>query len=135
MCAERSSFPHAATPSLARCAKIQIVMNKKTGKGLLPLPVPDHISYISAAACASLQACGRSVQEILQPFAPRRMAELAKRLGLDLTDPFPCYIKFSSDLFKCTGPAVFQPEAEPYHLTLSFRQGAQCLIQFLLQAK
>ena len=59
------------------------------------------------------------------------MAELAQRLGLDLTDAFARHVELLSDLFEGALAAVLQTEAEPQNLFLSGGQGAQDAAQLL----
>ena len=58
----------------------------------------------------------RSIQEITELFAPRRMAQLAQRFGLDLADALARDVKFLADLLERMRLAVDQTEAHAKHL-------------------
>ena len=52
------------------------------------------------------------LQVVLQLAAPRRVAELAQGLGLDLADAFAGDVELLAHFLKGAGPAVLQPKAQ-----------------------
>ena len=67
-----------------------------------------------SASAPLLKLC--LLQIVLQLLAPARVAELAQRLGLDLTDAFARHVELLSDLFEGALAAVLQAEPQGEHL-------------------
>ena len=61
-----------------------------------------------SASAPLLKLC--LLQIVLQLLAPARVAELAQRLGLDLTDTLARHVELLSDLFEGALAAVLQTE-------------------------
>ncbi len=51
------------------------------------------------------------LQKVLQPLAPAGMPQFSQRLGLDLSDTFPCDVKLLAHFLQCAGLAIVQTVA------------------------
>ena len=72
-------------------------------------------------------------QEVLQLFTSARMAQLAKRLCLNLAYSFPRNSEPAPHLFKCVRMSVLKAEAETQNFPLPFGQVVQHIIQLLTE--
>src|SRR5215469_17702139 len=68
-----------------------------------------------------------TLDERAQPLAPRRMAELPQRLGLDLPDALAGHLEVLTHLLERVVGLLADPEPHPEHLLLARRQGGQNL--------
>src|SRR5688572_9317992 len=76
---------------------------------------------------------GRLFQVVLQLPRPRRVAQLAQRLRLDLPDPFPSYVELLAHFLERPGTAVLQPETELQHSPLAAGERVQDGLDLLLE--
>src|SRR5439155_6093005 len=82
-------------------------------------------------------ACGparrRLLQVVLELPRPRRVAQLAQRLGLDLADPLARDVELLADLLQRPGATVLQPEPQLKDPPLAARQRVQDRLHLLLE--
>src|SRR5207248_3030603 len=71
--------------------------------------------------------------ELFEPLGPRRVAQAAQRLCLDLADALAGDAELLAHLLERHRPAVVEPEAEPDDLVLALGQRGQYLADLLLQ--
>src|SRR6186713_973722 len=110
---------------------VQVESPSNSGRSNRPATV--HASDASVPRRIASEAIRRRVraakplrrlllQVVLELAAPRRVAQLAQRLRLDLADPLAGDVELLADLLEGPGPAVLQPEAELEHAALSTGQ-------------
>jgi hypothetical protein len=73
-------------------------------------------------ATATNSAARTLAQVVAQLFGAARMAQLAKRLGFDLADPFSSDAELTTDFLQRTLAAVVQAEAQSDDATFPLRQ-------------
>src|SRR5438477_9779116 len=76
---------------------------------------------------------GALLQVVLELPAPRRVAQLAQRLGLDLPDPLASHVEVAPDLLEGPRPTILQAKPELQHAPLARRQGVQHALHLLLE--
>src|SRR6266850_5946016 len=70
----------------------------------------------------------------LEPPAPRRVPELAQRLGLDLPDAFAGHVEERADLLeRPLRPVIGEPEAQSDDLRLAGRQRAEDVVDLVAE--
>src|SRR4051794_11502363 len=72
-------------------------------------------------------------QVVLELPAPRGMAQLAQRLGLDLADPLAGDVELLADLLEGPGAAVLEAEAELQDAALAAGQRVEHCLHLLLE--
>src|SRR5205814_8278675 len=96
-----------------------------------PLICPAELSAPRAYINQKGRTCGLFVlrrllslliEQALQQLAPRRMAQLAQRLGLDLAYALARHIELLADLFQRVVSGHLDAEAHPQHLRFARRQ-------------
>src|SRR5947208_16930484 len=61
------------------------------------------------------------------------MAKLAKRLGLDLPDAFPCQLEFPANLLQRMNAAVVNAETEPQDAPFLFVEAGENVLNGVLE--
>src|SRR4051812_43706773 len=75
----------------------------------------------------------RLLQVVLELARARRVAQLAQRLRLDLTDPLASDVELLADLFERARPTVLQAEPELEHASLAARERIEHCLDLLLE--
>src|SRR5271166_1230842 len=74
-----------------------------------------------------------SLPVVFERFAAARMAQLAQRLGFDLTDALARHAELLADLFKGALVAIFQAEAQHEHFALALGEVLQDVAHLLFE--
>ena len=115
--ARYASFPLQSSSNL-QLMGVPLIPNCKYSQIQINLDPP----VFSVCCCSKLLNSNWLVQEVLQALAAGRVAELAQRLRLDLTDTLSRDVELLSDFLQCARPSVDQPETQLDDLTLTVGQ-------------